>query len=49
METILNKKEQMEAEEMIEFIKTLSTEEQKNVKIFIQGIRFAQATEQRTA
>lgn len=43
METILNKKEQPAVEEVMEFIKTLSIEEQKQVQIFIQGIKFAQA------
>ena len=43
VETIFDKKDQAAVEEVIDFIKTLSVEEQKQVQIFIQGIKFAQA------
>lgn len=41
METILKIEEKTTVEEIIEFVKTLSEEEQKKLLSFIQGIQFA--------
>ena len=41
METILNKKEKPVIDEMIEFLKSLTAQEQKEMNNFIQGIKFA--------
>lgn len=44
MKTILNEKEKPIIDEMIEFLKSLTGQEQKEINIFIQGIRFAKKT-----
>lgn len=45
METFLNKKEKPDVDEMIKFLKTLSKEEQKEINVFLQGIKFAKKLE----
>lgn len=41
METILNKKEKPVIDELVEFLKTLTVQEQQEINIFIQGAKFA--------
>lgn len=47
METILNKKEKPVIDEMIEFLKNLTVQEQKEINYFIQGIKFARKKEEK--
>lgn len=49
VDAILNKDEKKEVEEIIDFLKTLGTEEQQKINIFIQGIKFAKQTVKNTA
>ncbi len=49
METMLNKKDVPEVEEMFELITELSTEEKQALNYMIQGIRLAKALEKKTA
>ncbi len=41
METMLNKENQPEVEEMVKFLKELNDEEKREMHSFIQGIKFA--------
>lgn len=43
MNTILEKKEEKETEEIINFVKDLKEEEKKEIYIFIQGIKFSKS------
>lgn len=45
MDTIIKKNEQTETDEIRDFLKTLTPEQQRDMKIFIRGIKFAQAIE----
>lgn len=47
METILNKKEKPVIDEMVEFLKTLTVQEQKEINYFMQGIKFAKKATQK--
>ncbi len=50
METILKKSEQPIVDELIEFLKELTEQEQQEINIFIQGVKFAKkATEKESA
>lgn len=49
VDAILNKDEKKEMEEIVDFLKTLGTEEQQKINIFIQGIKFAKQTVKNTA
>lgn len=45
METFLKNKEKPDVDEMIKLLKTLSKEEQKEINIFLQGMKFAKKFE----
>lgn len=39
LETILNIKDQLEVNEMVEFIKSLNSQEQRQINALIQGVK----------
>lgn len=45
METIFQNKKKREVDEVLEFLESLSEEEKKNFKIFMDGVKFIKKNE----